>query len=413
MPASADTVLRLLNRMPLPDQTDPRVVGVDDWAKRRGRSYGTIVVDLERHRVVDLLSDRTAATLAAWLRQRPGIEVVARDRSTEYASGIAIGAPSAVQVADRWHLLANLRQLPALPDEGGAVPARRTGPFPRSATQAQVSTDSRVRRLGLYDEVQRRHTAGEPLISIARAMNLARERVCTYAHASSFPERGARRPGRSTIDRHLPHLQARVAEGCEDAAVLWRELQAQGFTGTAKQVRGWMSERRQRPARTAPSRWRGRASANPGPSDSSPVTPLPAARQLAWLLVQPPAMLLAADAAAVGQVEQDTDALIVAKLARRFTALVRVCNADSQSDAVAANAELDAWLIEAGGCGVPTMETFAGGLRKDADAIRAALTMPWSNGQTEGQVNRLKLIKRQMYGHASFDLLRRRVLLAA
>jgi len=428
MPASADTVLRLLNRMPLPDQTDPRVVGVDDWAKRRGRSYGTIVVDLERHRVVDLLPDRTAVTLAAWLRQRPGIEVVARDRSTEYASGIAIGAPKAVQVADRWHLLANLRQaverwlagahgrlrrLPALPDGGDAVPARRTGPFPRSATEAQVGTDSRVRRLGLYDEVQRRHAAGEPLISIARAMNLARGTVRNYARASSFPERGARRPGRSTIDRHLLHLQARVAEGCEDAAVLWRELQAQGFTGNAKQVRRWMSERRRRLARTAPHRWRGLPSANPDPTNSSPVTPLPAARQLAWLLVQPPATLPAADAAAVGRVEQDKDALIVAKLARRFTALVRACNADSQTDAVAASAELDAWLVEAGGCGVPTMETFAGRLRKDGDAIRAALTTPWSNGQTEGQVNRLKLVKRQMYGHASFDLLRRRVLLAA
>jgi len=185
--------------------------------------------------VVDLLPDRTAATLAAWLRQRPGIEVVARDRSTEYASGIAIGAPSAVQVADRWHLLANLRQaverwlvgahsrlrrLPALPDEGGAVPARRTGPFPRSAADIQVSSDSRVRRLGLYDEVQRRHAAGEPLISIARAMNLARGTVRTYAHATSFPERSARRPGHSIIDQHLPHLQARLAEGCEDAAVL-------------------------------------------------------------------------------------------------------------------------------------------------------------------------------------------------
>jgi len=428
MPASADTVLRLLDRLPLPLQTDPRVVGVDDWAKRKGRSYGTIVVDLEQRRVVDLLPDRTAATLAAWLRQRPGIEVVARDRSTEYASGIAIGAPAAVQVADRWHLLANLRQaverwlagahgrlrrLPALPDEGGAVPARRTGPFPRSAAEAQVSSDSRARRLALYDEVQRRHTAGEPLISIARAMNLARGTVRTYAHASSFPERSARRRSRSSIDRHLPHLQARVAEGCEDAAVLWRELQAQGFTGTARQVRGWMSERRRRPARTAPSRWRGRPSANPGLSNSSPVTPLPAARQLAWLLVQPPTTLPAADAAAVGRVEQDKDARIVAKLARRFTALVRGCNAGNQTDAGAAGAELDAWLVEAGGCGVPTMETFAAGLKKDGDAIRAALTTPWSNGQTEGQVNRLKLIKRQMYGHASFDLLRRRVLLAA
>ncbi len=428
MPASADTVLRLLNRIPLPHETTPRVIGVDDWAKRKGHSYGTIVVDLEQRRVVDLLPDRTAATLAGWLRQRPGIEVVARDRSTEYASAIAIGAPKAVQVADRWHLLANLRQaverwlagahgrlrrLPALPDEGGAVLARRTGPFPRSAADIQVSSDSRVRRLGLYNEVQRRYAAGEPLISIARAMNLARGTVRNYAYASSFPERGARRPSRSTIDRHLPHLQARVAEGCEDAAVLWRELQAQGFTGTAKQVRRWISERRRRPARTAPSRWRGRPSANPGPSNSSPVTPLPAARQLAWLLVQPPTTLPAADAAAVGRVEQDKDARIVAKLARRFTALVRGCNAGNQTGAVAAGAELDAWLAEAGRCGVPTMETFAAGLTKDGDAIRAALTTPWSNGQTEGQVNRLKMLKRQMYGHASFDLLRRRVLLAA
>ena len=428
MPASADTVLRLLNRLPLPLPTGPRVIGVDDWAKRKGHSYGTIVVDLERRRVVDLLPDRSATTLAGWLQQRPGIEVVARDRSTEYASGIAIGAPSAVQVADRWHLLANLRQaverwlagahgrlrrLPALPDEGGALPARRTGPFPRSAAEAQVGSDSRVRRLALYNEVQRRRAAGEPLISIARAMNLARGTVRNYAYASSFPERGARRPGRSTLDRHLPHLQARVAEGCEDAAVLWRELQGQGFTGTARQVRRWMSEQRRRPARTAPHRWRGRAPANPGSADGSPPAPLPAARPLAWLLVQPPATLPAADAAAVGRVEQDKDALVVAKLARRFTALVRGCNAGSQTDAVGAGAELDAWLVEAGGCGVPTLETFAAGLKKDGAAIRAALTTPWSNGQTEGQVNRLKLVKRQMYGHASFDLLRRRVLLAA
>ena len=140
---------------------------------------------------------------------------------------------------------------------------------------------------------------------------------------------------------------------------------------------------------------------------------MPAARQLAWLLVQPLITLPAAAAAAVGRVEQDKDAHIVAKLARRFTALVRSCNAGNQSGTDAASAELDAWLVEAGGCGVPTMETFAAGLKKDGNAIRAALTTLWSNGQTEGQINRLKLVKRQMYGHASFDLLRRRVLLAA
>ena len=243
-------------------------------------------------------------------------------------------------------------------------------------------------------------------------MKLARGTVRNYAYASSFPERAARRPRHSTIDRHLPHLQARVAEGCEDGAVLWRELQAQGFTGTAKLVRHWLSERRRTPARTAPHRWCGRAPANPGLPDDSTPTPLPAARQLAWLLVQSPTALPAADAAAVARVEQDQDAATVAALARRFTALVRGCNAGNQTDAAAASAELDAWLVEASKCGVQTMETFAAGLKQDADAIRAALTTPWSNGQTEGQVNRLKTIKRQMYGHASFDLLRRRVLMA-
>lgn len=104
MPASADTLLRLVRRLPMPAQEPPRVVGVDDWAIRKRCTYGTVVVDLERRRVLDLLPDRTAETLAAWLRRQPGIEAVARDRSTEYARGITLGAPKATQVADRWRV---------------------------------------------------------------------------------------------------------------------------------------------------------------------------------------------------------------------------------------------------------------------------------------------------------------------
>jgi transposase len=427
MPASADTVLRLIKATPLPDQPVPRVVGVDDWAKRKGSRYGTIIVDLERHRVVDLLPDRSAATLADWLRQRPGIEIVARDRSTEYASGIAAGAPAAVQVADRWHLLANMRQvverwftsvhgrlrrLPGVQDPVGVLSGQPTGGFPRSASDAQVGLDNRARRLALYEEVRRRHGAGEALIAIARSMKLARGTVHQYARAEDFPERAMRRPGHSIIDPHLAYLQARLAEGCEDAAALWREIRGQGFTGTAKQIRRWLSERRPKPARTAPHRWRGRVPTDPAPAGGA-APRLPSPRQLAWLLVQPPAMLAAADAAAVARVEQDDDTAIVAKLARRFTALVRTCSASQKADIDTASADLNTWLAEAGTSGVPVIETFAAGLRGDGGAIGAALTTPWSNGQTEGQVNRLKLIKRQMFGHASFELLRRRVLLAA
>jgi transposase len=427
MPASADTVLRLVKAMPLPDQPVPRVVGIDDFAKRKGSRYGTIIVDLERHRVVDLLPDRAAATLADWLRQHPEIEIIARDRSTEYASGIAAGAPTAVQVADWWHLLANMRQaverwfsgaqgrlrrLPGIPDTISVQRGQRTGRFPRSASDAQVGLDNRARRLALYEEVRRRQGAGETLIAIARSMKLARGTVHQYARAEDFPERARRRPGHSIIDPHLAYLQTRLAAGCEDAAALWREIRGQGFTGTAKQIRRWLSERRTQPARTAPHRWRGRIPTDPAPVGGA-APRLPSPRQLAWLLVQPPAMLAPADAAAVTRVEQDNDTAIVAKLARRFTALVRACNASQKTDVHTASADLNTWLAEAGASGVPVIETFAAGLQGDGGAIDAALTTPWSNGQTEGQVNRLKLIKRQMFGHASFELLRRRVLLAA
>jgi hypothetical protein len=156
-------------------------------------------------------------------------------------------------------------------------------------------------------------------------------------------------------------------------------------------------------------RWRGRMPSDPAAAAAR----LPSPRHLAWLLVQPPAMLAAADTAAVARIEQDNDTAIVVKLARWFIALVRACNASHRIDVQTASANLNAWLAEAGASGVSVIETFAAGLQGDGGAVGAALTTPWSNGQTEGQVNRLKLIKRQMFGHASFELLRRRVLLAA
>ena len=184
MPASADTVLRSVRHMPLPEPEPPRVVAVDDWAKRRGRTYGTIVVDLERRQVIDLLPDRTSTAVADWLQQRPGVEVVARDRSTEYARAATIGAPEAVQVADRWHLLAKvrdmlerwlaraharLRDLPVPPGNDGRCSGQRTQAFRRSRTKAAAGADSRARWLAAYEDVRRRYLAGEALLAIARA----------------------------------------------------------------------------------------------------------------------------------------------------------------------------------------------------------------------------------------------------
>ncbi len=363
MPASADTVLRLIRRLPLPEQDAPRIVGVDDWAMRKGRTYGTIVVDLERRCVVELLPDRTAVTVAAWLQQRPEIEVVARDRSTEYARAAAIGAPKAVQVADRWHLLSNvramlerwlaraharLRRLPVPPGGDGRQLGQRTHAYHRSAADDAASADSRARWLAAYEDVRRRYLAGEKLLTISRSTGLARATVRKYACADSFPERAVRPPGRSNLDPYLAHLEARLAEGCEDAMALWREMRALGHAGGPKMVQRWVAEHRTAPARSTAHKWLQRAPAvtPPGTTPGRPAA-LPSPKQLAWLLVQPPTALPPLDAAAVTRVEQDKEAAMVASLARRFTALVRLCGIAQTSRPATPLATFDAWLTEA------------------------------------------------------------------
>ena len=187
---------------------------------------------------------------------------------------------------------------------------------------------------------------------------------------------------------------------------LWRELRALGFAGTHRQVQRWLADRRAAPAKSTPARWRpGRA--------GGPAAALPSPRGLAWPLVRPAARLSAADAATVARVVRDGEAATVAALACRFTGLVRTCRVGSRDRPEAPLETLGAWLRDARACGVPAVETFAAGLEQDGAAVRAALTTPWSNGQTEGRITRLELLKRQMYGRAGLDLLRRRMLLAA
>ncbi len=264
-----------------------------------------------------------------------------------------------------------------------------------------------------YEEVRRRFSAGETLLAISRATGLARTTVRRFAYAESFPEHGTREPVTSTLDPYLEHLEARLAAGCENAAALWREVKALGFPGTAKQVRGWLRRRRKTPARTSP---RGGHvtpcdAILPPMTNAAPV--LPASRQLAWLLVQSPEALDESEKATLAWIVQDAEVARVSTLIPRFADLVRSCGINRDRAPAGPSSVLKSWLDEATSCGIQALETFAAGLRQDEAAIRAALTMPWSSGQAEGQINKLKLIKRQMYGRAKFDLIRRRVLLAA
>ena len=413
---SPDTLLRILVQTPLPVPVTPRVLGLDDWALARGRRYGTLLVDLERHQRVDLLPDRSAETLAAWLRCHPGIEVISRDRSPEYARGAREGAPDAHQVADRWHLLkslretlehvlnrlhAQLRSLPALastPDRPPPLRPRRLRP--PSAPERARQQASRQRRQDDYQAVHHLLRQGVPQRTIARQLGLSRTKVRRFAQASCFPERGEQRPRPSRLDPYLTFLQQRWAEGCTNASQLWRELRACGYSGCRQQVARWAQAQRTQPAPTTPN-WRRSPPLRPAAPDRSPsLSTVPAPRQLAWLLLKRGDELDAKEQALLSRLQQLPALRQSYTLAQRFLTIVRQRLAD----------ELDGWLAACLASDLPDFQTFAASLQRDLPAVRNALSMEWSNGQLEGQVNRLKVLKRQMYGRASFSLLRLRVL---
>jgi len=412
IPTSPDTLLRMaLARSP--DETarpTPRVLGIDDWAWRRGHRYGTVMVDLETNDVVDLLPDRESATVAAWLRGRPGVEIVARDRAGAYADGVRQGAPTAVQVADRWHLLRNLGDaVQALADKHSAAAGRAAqqvrahlqasaattpGPAatvlrPTPTLAERASMASRARRQSRYEEAARLRAAGAPIKRIAAELGTERKTVRRWlrlGHAPSWKQPS----GDSTLDPFVDVLTRRWNEGCRNAAQLWRELIALGFRGRPSIVRHWVGKRRRSAEHDG-------AAAAPLP----PVWPVPRGYRLAKLLMSSIPTLTAEDALFRTRLLEDEPALGTAVAwARRLDALLRRKVAG----------DLDKILIAAEDT---LLARFATGLRRDFDAISAALVTPWTTSPVEGQISRLKMLKRTMYGRAGFSLLRARVMHAA
>lgn len=427
MEASATTLLRYIRGAVIAPHSAPEVVGVDDFALLRGNRYGTIVVDQKSRRPIDLLPDRCAETLAAWLEQYPGLQVVTRDRSTEYERAVAEGAPRAVEVLDRWHLLKNLREaaervlehnhgalstvtLPPSPERNPCFSEHT--PVPRAAKERDASQAARRKRLAKYKKVKKLHSQGMNMLAICRTLGMSREAVRRYVHADSFPER--RRPPRqpSMLDPFESYLGKRWKEGCRNASQLWRELKEQGYPGTRKRVLEWARQRREEPAPSTPGRYQASMAKRcqkrtlGKPVGNADRTPSP--KRLVWLLLRDPEELESAERGALGEMlAASTDVAVIYPLIRRFKKMIKNTGSDGQAE------RLECWLGESLSSGVKDFETFAIGLKREQPGVEAALTLPYSNGQTEGQINRLKLIKRQMYGRGSFELLRQRVLGAA
>jgi transposase len=422
LPASPDTVLRLVHRSPLPERATPSVLGVDDFAKRKGQTYGTILVDLDTHKPVDLLPERSADSLAAWLTEHPGVEIVSRDRSSIYADGITRGAPEAVQVADRFHLLMNLREalegvvarhyaqldLPAAETTSSVSPsvAPEVSSAPQFDGHRQADDEhrltNRARRLARYQEVVALAQKGLTQKVIAERLDLCPKTIRRWLHAGTFPERVPRDKRVTLLDPYVPYLQERWKEGCHNGRHLWRELCAQGYTGSRTLVSDWAAQHRRRDFAQAVQQPSSQPSVS-SPAAGSNRERKRSARQATWLLVRERDDLRAE--------EQDF-------LDRLLTASPKIALAydlaqDFRKKLTSRRGEaFDEWREVVRTSELPELQRFADGLNRERASVVAAFSLPYSNGPVEGNVTRLKFIKRQGYGRAGFELLKRRVLAA-
>jgi transposase len=397
---SADTLLRRAKKaLPTPPST-PRILGVDDFAFRRGRTYGTILIDLETHQPVDLLKDRSAETFTEWLRQHPGVEIISRDRSKDYQRGAADGAPQAQQIIDRWHVFKNIREaverfLSRIQTQLNAQVAisQETSPRQkRTRGERARSEEARLRRLALYQAVVDLHQQGESIQGIAKQLQISRPTVYTFLQAPSFPEWRKASRTKSALDPYRPHLFQRWQEGCRTTDELWHELQQRGFSGSRMMVYRWVQL--QTDAESL------------GLHQKPPTKPTPKGmtpRQLAWLLLRDPEHREKQEQLTLSLIRKVQSVDRVYALVQQFMTMFNNHNVQA----------LDRWLEDCQMSEITELVTFAQGLEKEASALRMAFTLPYSNGPVEGKINKLKSIKRSMYGRSGFPLLRQKVLKAA
>lgn len=416
--ASPDTFLRLIQATPDLQQTTPRVLGVDDWSFRRGRKFGTLLIDLEKRVPVDLLPDREAATFAHWLVAHPGVEIISRDRGGSYAEGARLGAPAAQQIADRWHLLKNLsealegiflhkksflKEAIHVPTEtvteGVATIAWHTGV---TKHHEEVSLQRHQERVERYHKIHDLSAKKVDAATIARQVGISRQSVYEYLKMDQPPERRSpRRTRKQLIEPYKDYLIKRWNEGCRSAQQMWREIKEQGYVGSDSSVSRFVAKIRSRKGKP-------RSFQSVEPTLETRVTKVEAEQRRPPTALQVARLMILTD-------EQRVD--------WQKTYLTRLCQADSviaqTYDLVQdftimlrerQGGRLDGWLKRVQEQEESELRSFAQGIQRDYDAVKAGLTLEWSNGQVEGQVHRLKLLKRQMYGRGSFQVLRKRVL---
>jgi transposase len=453
MSVSGPTLLRRMRARACPPPSSVRIVGIDDWCWKKGATYGTILVDLELRKTIEILPDRTAETAEAWLRTHPEVEIVSRDRGGEYAAAAKKGAPQAQQIADRFHLLKNLRErlkelmdrkqscLPEVEEHtSDAIPAKAQGlkdksiqeiaepqaepelekhyrtipptPYQRPAgvSYAELQKQARrAKRYARYEDVRTLSKQGMGIREIARRLKLSRQTVRRCIRTEEFPEIPPSRRGQrgSILNQYKPYIFQRWQQGCRNSVQLYDEIKTRGYPGSTSLLRNFLADVRKKHVEAGSAEV---LTFDPSTHaikipDSLPPKPRVTLRmsstRASWLFVSKREKLDEKQRKYVEQIRQGHPDLEMAyQLGQAFVMML----------AERRDTDLDAWLIQAKHSGLPEFKKMAKGIRLDYAAVKAALSSEWSNGQVEAQVNCLKLQKRIVFGRANFDLLRLRVL---
>ncbi|GHO82517.1 ISL3 family transposase [Dictyobacter formicarum] len=436
-----------------PEPSSVRILGIDDWSWKKGVTYGTILVDLDLHKPIELLPDRTASTSEAWLRRHPEVELVSRDRGGDYAAAAKKSAPQAQQVADRFHLLQNLRErlkevmdrkqdcLPEVEERASdAIPAKARGikgqgihevvkPQAEREPEKHYRTGSaspnkrpegmryddfqkqvrRDKRIALYHDVRTLVEQGLSQRAIARKLDLARATVSKLAQAEEYPEMHPPQRGEkwSILNPYKSYILDRWQQGCTNGVQLYDEIKARGYPGSEALLRMFLADLR--------SKHREAGSASVLTLDGSrhtleiPADLLPkpcikrriSGTRASWLFVSQPEKLDEKQQKSVEQIRKAHPDLETAyQLGQAFVMML----------AERRETDLDAWLIQAEHSNLPEFKKMAKGIHLDYAAVKAAFSSMWSQGPVEGAVNKIKMHKRLMYGRAHFKLLRLKML---
>lgn len=381
------TILRRI--MALPTELVGPVVqlGIDDFSFRRGRRFGTILVDLQTRQVIDVLADRKAETAATWMASHPEIKLVSRDRGADYASAAAVGAPQAVQCTDRFHILKNLgealegwlarhlaikhqKQTQTTLEEHLPI-GDASRPIRRSPKGERLQQAYREDRLACYEQVVALHKLGMSQATIAGRVGIGHSTVSNWLAAGTYPET-TRGPYVSRLDPYLPYLFQRWESGCHNMVRLHQELMAQGYEGSYASVRDHLVRRLPK----------GKKNSTKGKELET--VPLPS-RQVTFLFLARAEQLDAEEQETVRQLRQSHPEVDQAyDLVQQFTQMLRTRTGE----------QLDVWLEKVRASQIRELQSFILGIERDKAAVKAGLTLPTSNGLVEGKVNKLKLIKR-------------------